>query len=85
MSKRTEFCVLHYPVYTVITLALKIVCVISLFAFLGILWWNIRHSIAERVSNWFNVVLAYEPVWAIGTGKAATPAQAQEVSVPSSA
>ena len=26
-----------------------------------------------------NVVLAYEPVWAIGTGKTATPEQAQEV------
>jgi len=26
------------------------------------------------------VVVAYEPVWAIGTGKVATPAQAQEVS-----
>lgn len=26
-----------------------------------------------------NVVIAYEPVWAIGTGKVATPAQAQEV------
>src|SRR5690606_2930476 len=26
-----------------------------------------------------NVVLAYEPVWAIGTGKVATPLQAQEV------
>jgi triosephosphate isomerase len=26
-----------------------------------------------------NIVLAYEPVWAIGTGKTATPAQAQEV------
>ena len=26
-----------------------------------------------------NVVIAYEPVWAIGTGKTATPAQAQEV------
>jgi triosephosphate isomerase len=25
-----------------------------------------------------NLVLAYEPVWAIGTGKTATPAQAQE-------
>ncbi|KMZ74865.1 Triose-phosphate isomerase [Zostera marina] len=36
-------------------------------------------AIAERVTNWDNVVLAYEPVWAIGTGKVATPAQAQEV------
>ncbi|KAA3471737.1 triosephosphate isomerase, cytosolic-like [Gossypium australe] len=33
----------------------------------------------EKVTNWENVVLAYEPVWAIGTGKVATPAQAQEV------
>ncbi|KAK9122710.1 hypothetical protein Sjap_012312 [Stephania japonica] len=36
-------------------------------------------AIAFKVSNWDNVVLAYEPVWAIGTGKVATPAQAQEV------
>ncbi|KAH0852970.1 LOW QUALITY PROTEIN: hypothetical protein HID58_093572, partial [Brassica napus] len=32
-----------------------------------------------RVSNWSNVVIAYEPVWAIGPGKVASPAQAQEV------
>lgn len=37
-------------------------------------------SVAEKISNWDSVVLAYEPVWAIGTGKVATPAQAQEVS-----
>ncbi|GLT43321.1 hypothetical protein SLA2020_172810 [Shorea laevis] len=36
-------------------------------------------AIADKVSNWANVVLAYEPVWAIGTGKVATPVQAQEV------
>jgi triosephosphate isomerase (TIM) len=34
------------------------------------------HLDAEAVSE---VVIAYEPVWAIGTGKTATPAQAQEM------
>lgn len=29
--------------------------------------------------DWDSVVLAYEPVWAIGTGKVATPEQAEEV------
>lgn len=28
-----------------------------------------------------NIVIAYEPVWAIGTGKTATPAQAEEVHI----
>ncbi|ESR55068.1 hypothetical protein CICLE_v10024370mg, partial [Citrus x clementina] len=32
-----------------------------------------------KISNWDNVVLAYEPVWVIGTRKVAIPAQAQEV------
>merc|ERR1719228_2677275 len=36
-------------------------------------------AIASNVSDWSKVVLAYEPVWAIGTGKTATPEQAQEV------
>lgn len=31
------------------------------------------------VSQFSNIVLAYEPIWAIGTGKTASPAQAQEV------
>lgn len=30
-------------------------------------------------AQWKNVVIAYEPVWSIGTGKVASPAQAQEV------
>ena len=29
--------------------------------------------------NWNNVILAYEPVWAIGTGETASPQQAQEM------
>lgn len=33
----------------------------------------------DNVSDWSRVVIAYEPVWAIGTGKTATPDQAQEV------
>lgn len=33
----------------------------------------------DNVKDWSRVVLAYEPVWAIGTGKTATPEQAQEV------
>jgi len=36
-------------------------------------------AIASNVTDWSRVVLAYEPVWAIGTGKTATPQQAQEV------
>jgi len=36
---------------------------------------------AAKIGCWANVVIAYEPVWAIGTGKVATPQQAQEVSL----
>ncbi|CAG8625456.1 6813_t:CDS:2, partial [Dentiscutata erythropus] len=36
-------------------------------------------AIVEKIEDWKNVVIAYEPVWAIGTGKVATPQQAQEV------
>ena len=35
----------------------------------------------DNVKDWTNVVIAYEPVWAIGTGLNATPAQAQDVHV----
>jgi len=35
----------------------------------------------KNINDWGSVVIAYEPVWAIGTGKVATPEQAQEVHV----
>ncbi len=41
---------------------------------------QVRQSLAELDSkDMIKVTLAYEPVWAIGTGKTATPEQAQEV------
>lgn len=33
---------------------------------------------ALKTEDWKKVVIAYEPVWAIGTGVTATPQQAQE-------
>ncbi|GMJ03566.1 triosephosphate isomerase, PLASTID ISOFORM TRIOSE PHOSPHATE ISOMERASE [Hibiscus trionum] len=38
-------------------------------------------AFSDVVPSWENIVIAYEPVWAIGTGKVATPQQAQEVHV----
>ena len=32
-----------------------------------------------EAAAWKNIVLAYEPVWAIGTGETASPEQAQEM------
>lgn len=36
-------------------------------------------ALIEKKVDWSKIVIAYEPVWAIGTGKTATPDQAQEV------
>ena len=49
----------------------------TLFAFLAA---QIDAVIAVvGIANFSNIILAYEPIWAIGTGKTASPAQAQEV------
>jgi triosephosphate isomerase len=32
-----------------------------------------------KKESWENIILAYEPVWAIGTGETASPEQAQEM------
>jgi triosephosphate isomerase (TIM) len=48
----------------------------------GNLWQTLdgqMQALFEHVSDWSRVVVAYEPVWAIGTGQVATPEQAQEV------
>lgn len=29
-------------------------------------------AVADRVKDWSKIVIAYEPIWAIGTGKVAT-------------
>ncbi|KAK7754245.1 triosephosphate isomerase [Diatrype stigma] len=36
-------------------------------------------ALKAQVSDWSRIVIAYEPIWAIGTGKVATTQQAQEV------
>ncbi|KAI1306616.1 triose-phosphate isomerase-like protein [Xylaria venustula] len=36
-------------------------------------------ALKAKISDWSKIVIAYEPIWAIGTGKVATTQQAQEV------
>lgn len=50
----------------------------------GIYFEVVAKQIKEALFNFTpeefsNIIIAYEPVWAIGTGKTATPAQAQEM------
>lgn len=49
----------------------------SLFDYIAAQLDAVLHQVG--ISQFVNVVLAYEPIWAIGTGKTASPAQAQEV------
>jgi len=35
-------------------------------------------AVLPKIKDWSKIVIAYEPVWAIGTGKVATPEQAQD-------
>ncbi|KAI2615288.1 Triosephosphate isomerase [Hypoxylon sp. NC1633] len=36
-------------------------------------------ALKAQISDWSKIVIAYEPIWAIGTGKVATTEQAQKV------
>ena len=41
---------------------------------------QLEQSLSELTANeMMRIIIAYEPVWAIGTGRTATPVQAQEM------
>jgi len=46
---------------------------------IGVITHQLRALMAKIGHDWSKVVIAYEPIWAIGTGKVATTQQAQEV------
>jgi len=48
--------------------------------FQNIVFYQLKDSLFHLPKEaWENIIIAYEPVWAIGTGETATPEQAQEM------
>jgi len=48
--------------------------------FQNVVYYQLKDSLFHLPKEaWENIIIAYEPVWAIGTGETATPEQAQEM------